>query len=125
MPDLRSITLKIDSDACDYVGALARLGGDTELFRDLADIFAIDSGELLSRMQAATTRDDRKGVALAAHSLLGLASTFSAERVTSEAARIETAARDEGTPLVRDFRELRAAVEELKLTLLRLTDDPA
>jgi len=68
MPDLRSITLKIDLDACDYVGALARLGGDTELFRDLADIFAIDSGELLSRMQTATTRDDRKGVALAAHS---------------------------------------------------------
>lgn len=107
----------------DYVGALDRLGGDTGLFRDLAHMFASDSVALLERLRSATARGDRKEAALASHALLGLAATFTAVRVTTEAARIESAARDDDAALISDFGELDAAVTDLNAALRQLPDE--
>lgn len=112
-----------DYQPYDYVGALDRLGGDTGLFRDLARMFAVDSVALMERLRSATVRGDRKEAALASHALLGLAATFTAVRVTTEAGRIESAARDTDAALISDFDELEAAVTDLNAALRQLPDE--
>jgi HPt (histidine-containing phosphotransfer) domain-containing protein len=107
----------------DYLGSLDRLGGDADLLRDVAELFEIDSVDLLNRLRTAAELGDRKGMAIAAHSLFGLASTFGATRVTSAAARIESSARDHSVPMPSDLSELKSAVEELIFALRRLPDD--
>jgi HPt (histidine-containing phosphotransfer) domain-containing protein len=109
--------------AYDFVDAIARLGGDAELFREIAEYFTVDSVELMDRLRTATANGDRKQVAAAAHALNGAASAFSAVRVTTEAVHIETAARNRDAALVGDLREIDAAVEELRAALRRLPDE--
>jgi len=66
--------------------ALARIGGDEELLRDLCQIFLEESPKLLQKLQQAVAAGDTDGVMRAAHSLKGEASYLGADG-TSQAAR--------------------------------------
>lgn len=58
--------------------ALARLGGDERLFRDLAGIFFEDYPGLLDQLRASCTAEDADQVARRAHRLKGLIGHFDA-----------------------------------------------
>jgi len=104
----------------DYAGTLSRLGGDRELFEDMAGFFIADAPELMQRLARRTAEADAVGVAHAAHALLGTASNFGARAVTEIAERIERSARAgvvDGSGS--DVRALDRAVEMLLAELRR------
>ena len=79
--------------AFDGTLALARMGGDAELLREIAGQFVEQAPALAKRIGAAIARSDREGVASAAHELKGAASSCSANVVSSLADGIEGSAR--------------------------------
>jgi len=104
----------------DYAGTLSRLGGDRDLFKDMAGFFIADAPELMQRLARQTAEADAVGVAQAAHALLGTASNFGARAVMEIAERIERSARagivdGSGSEVI----ELERAVEMLLAELRR------
>ena len=59
-----------------YAAALSRLGGDADLFQDLAQFFLEDTPDLLQTMRMAITSKDAAELERAAHSMKGLAANF-------------------------------------------------
>ncbi len=72
-----------------FPGALKRLSGDQELFRELAIYFVEDAPELLRAMRAGLAEGSAEDVRRAAHSLRGLAANFDAEQAMAIAGSIE------------------------------------
>jgi two-component system, sensor histidine kinase and response regulator len=103
----------------DYPGAMVRLGDDAELFDNMARMFLADSASLMVRILESSLRGDQAELALAAHTLLGLASNFGASRVTTAAAEVESAARNSESNRGTDLHELESAVDELTAALRR------
>ena len=68
---------------------LKRLGGDKQLFQELATYFIEDAGELLQAMRRGLAAGNIEPIERAAHSLRGLAANFEAEQVVSVAASLE------------------------------------
>lgn len=102
------------SEYFDYQATLARLGNDHELFCLMALCFVEDAGILLGEITAASQANDADRVERAAHSLKGLAATFSAEAVVSRAQFIETCGRRA------DFNAVRSVIADLSLETERL-----
>lgn len=102
----------------DRRSALERLGGDEQLFRELAAYFLEDSETLLRDLDAAAAAGDWPTVRRHAHSLKGLAANFSAKPATEAARELEQAAEggvsDRAVPLI---GRLRTEVERLRQTL--------
>ena len=73
----------------DLNAALARLGGDHQLLRDLIGFFFEDSPPLLERVERGVTERDAKAVERSAHSLKGLAANFDAKDAVQAALRLE------------------------------------
>lgn len=73
----------------DFDGAMKRLGGDRQLFRDFITVFDEDSPALLSNLREAFDARDAPGARRSAHGLKGLAANFGATAVTDAAAEIE------------------------------------
>ena len=69
--------------------ALRRLGGDEQLFQELATYFIEDSGELLKTIRIGIAANTVESIERAAHGLRGLAANFDAEQVVSIATTIE------------------------------------
>lgn len=69
--------------------AIARLGGDVELYRELLRSFLDDSAGLLPRLEAAIASADAQGVHKAAHNLKGTAATCGAISVATMASELE------------------------------------
>jgi two-component system sensor histidine kinase/response regulator len=65
--------------------ALARVGGDTELLKEIAELFLDDYPKLLDELRAGAARADAKAIERAAHGLKGSVSNFGA-RIAVEAA---------------------------------------
>jgi len=106
--------------AYDYTATLHRLGGDTELFTDLARFFLEDADGLLARFHAALERGNARDVELAAHALKGLCANFDAHGAVGAAAEIEeTAQQGRIGPDHVDAAALDTAVAELKTALSR------
>ena len=103
----------------DYPGTMVRIGEDAELFRAMAGYYLSDSAALLVRLREGFSRNDQAATALAAHTLIGLASNFGARRVTAEAAKIEAAARRGDPTTSMSLEPLETALDELAAALKR------
>lgn len=100
----------------DARAALERMGGDEELFRELARFFLEDSPVLLAEVDSALAGRDFEGAARPAHSLKGIAANLGG-------LRLEAAARDvEDLAIAGRFEQARAAVEEMATECARLVE---
>lgn len=79
--------------AIDLKGALARLGGDAELLKQLAVMYLEDVPTLIQELHLALERTDHEEVARIAHSISGLSSTFGAAKCCAISRAIEAAGR--------------------------------
>jgi two-component system, sensor histidine kinase and response regulator len=100
-----------DADA-----TLKRLGNDNQLFGDLLGFFLEDYPVLLDRLRQGLADRDFAAVALAGHSLKGLAANFDASEVVGAAAAIEKAGQDG------DFEAANRSLETLGSEISRLHD---
>jgi two-component system sensor histidine kinase/response regulator len=94
--------------------ALARLGGDRRLMRELITIFSADAPGLLSRIEEAAARKDAEGLRRAAHALKGSLGIIDAQRAHAAAARLEQSAR------IGDLDAAAAQVGQLAIELSAL-----
>jgi HPt (histidine-containing phosphotransfer) domain-containing protein len=95
-------------------GALARLGGDEALLRELIRLFQQDAEMLLHRIREEITSGDAEATMRAAHNLRGLAANFDDLRTISAAGAVEQAAKQS------DLVEALRLVPELHLSLAAL-----
>jgi CheY-like chemotaxis protein/HPt (histidine-containing phosphotransfer) domain-containing protein len=97
---------------------LDRLGGDTELFRDILGMVPRVTGESMGKFDATLAAGDLEGAAAAAHALRGMASTVGATPLTESAEAVERGMREGGasTAQIEIFRRsteaARRAVEQ-------------
>jgi HPt (histidine-containing phosphotransfer) domain-containing protein len=75
----------------DLNGALARLGGDRELFADMAGCLIEDAPKLFNSLQSAITAQDASAVRMAAHALKGLLASSGGIRSVKVAQQLENA----------------------------------
>lgn len=75
--------------AMDVDDALRRLGEDTQLLRDIIQIYLEDSPSMVERIHSAVATADALGLQHAAHQLKGIAATLSAPDVVGVASRLE------------------------------------
>jgi CheY-like chemotaxis protein len=101
-------------------GALARLGGDEALLRELIRLFQEDAEVLVRRIRKEIAAGDSEAVCRAAHNLRGLSANFDDLRTISAAGAVEQAAkRSELTEALRLVPELEAALDALQGALAR------
>ena len=100
--------------------ALARLGGDEELLRELCQIFFEEYPKLLQKLRQAIAEADADGLMRAAHSLkgelgyLGAKMAEQASRELEDMGHEKNLARADGvfTLLERELGALRSAIQE-------------
>jgi two-component system, sensor histidine kinase and response regulator len=98
----------------DQHAALARVHGDSELFRDIVDLFFAEIPEILSTFHQAVARGDTQAVEHTAHSLKGTVSSFGAQAACAAALRLEVMGRDG------DLTQIAPACAELEREIARL-----
>ena len=74
----------------DFEGALKRLGGDRELFREIVLFFFEDSPGLLNKLRCGLRDQNPSVVERSAHALKGMAANFDAHRAVEAALHVET-----------------------------------
>lgn len=79
---------KLDKDAI-----VDRLGGDEDLFRDMAELYVQESGGYCDNLQSATRNGDARALAREAHTLKSLLATFSDDDGAAMAIAIEQRAK--------------------------------
>ncbi len=119
----------VDSDSgtaavWDLATAMGFVGGDEELFRELADLFLERNETLLSAVEEAVKNKDALDLRNRAHAYKGAVSHFAAEHVRELAYALETQGKNEDLEGCRDkIQELRKAasilVKELSEYLLK------
>jgi HPt (histidine-containing phosphotransfer) domain-containing protein len=98
-----------------FAAALQRLGGDGQLFQELATYFMEDAGELLEAIRLGLAAGNAQHVERAAHSLRGLAANFEAEQIVTTGMSIEQmASRGELQAVPPVLRDLEAEVQSLQ-----------
>jgi CheY-like chemotaxis protein len=101
-------------------GALARLGGDEALLRELIRLFQEDAVVLVRRIRKEIAEGDADAATRAAHNLRGLAANFDDLRTISAAGAVEQAAkRSELAEALRLVPELEASLDALQAALAR------
>jgi CheY-like chemotaxis protein len=105
-----------DPSVFDAQATLKRLGNDRQLFADLLEFFLEDYPILVDRVRQGLHDRDLAEVALAAHSLKGLAANFDALQVVVAAAAIEKAGHDG------DFEAATQSLDALEREISRLRD---
>jgi two-component system sensor histidine kinase/response regulator len=73
--------------------ALARMGGDAELLKEIATLFLENYQEWLGDLRRATARGDAQMVERAAHGLKGSVSNFGAHNAVEASLNLETLGR--------------------------------
>jgi HPt (histidine-containing phosphotransfer) domain-containing protein len=109
-------------DSCaplDLRSAIARVDGDEELLRDMAEIFLASCPEAISRIGEALGAGDARALAESAHGLKGSLANFGADRAVELAQHVETlgrtgAVRAAGGPLAALEREVAEVERALK-----------
>jgi HPt (histidine-containing phosphotransfer) domain-containing protein len=84
-----------NSPALDRSIALARVGGDTELLKELADLFLIECPRQMAELHDASARGDAKCIERTAHGLKGSVANFGAQAATDAAWRLEQLGREQ------------------------------
>jgi two-component system sensor histidine kinase/response regulator len=82
------------SSAVDWISALANMGGDEQLLREIVDIFLAEAPGLLHEIQQAISDGDAKRLQRAAHTLKGSLAYFAAQSAYEIALDLEILARD-------------------------------
>ena len=109
---------KTHTAAFDRDAALARVGGDAELLKELADLFREEWPRSLAQLHAAVARHDSKGVQNEAHGLKGAVSNFGPTPAVEAALYLERLGRDARLEEVpRALAELEQALSTLQLQL--------
>jgi len=75
-------------------GAVGQMEGDTELLREIVEIFMETAPEQLQAIENAIAAGDAARVALVAHGMKGGASNFCADRFVAAARELEKTARN-------------------------------
>jgi HPt (histidine-containing phosphotransfer) domain-containing protein len=75
-------------------GAVGQMEGDTELLREIVEIFMETAPEQLQAIENAIAAGDAARVALVAHGMKGGASNFCADRFVAAARELELTARN-------------------------------
>ena len=102
----------------DYDGSLHRMGGDQELFHEMAELFRADAPPLLQAVHEAHRQGDPPRLERASHTLKGLAANFGAPRAVAAAAAVERLAKQrQSTGLPAAVNELEEALDELTAAL--------
>lgn len=116
----------MNSTCFNYDESLKRLGDDQELFRAMARCFVEDAEGLLNEIAEGNERQETRRVERAAHSLKGLAATFSAPAVVTRAQSVEEAGRQANLTRARALLpELVQETRRLRQELLPFaTQDP-
>ena len=83
-----------DKRTFDRDAALARVGGDAELLKELAELFLQEYPRSLAQLHAALEHQDPQGVQTAAHGLKGAVANFGAKPVVDAARCLETLGRE-------------------------------
>ena len=78
----------------DHEAALARVGGDADLLREIAGLFEMDCPQALEKLREAIDSGDTREAHRLAHGLKGSAANFGATPAVDAAFRIEQLARD-------------------------------
>ena len=94
--------------------ALARVGGDLQLLREIANLFLENYTPWIEELREAATRGDAQALERAAHGIKGSVSTFGARDAVEAAQHIEQLGRRH------DFSEVLQAVGLLELALAML-----
>ena len=82
-----------DPRVLDVEGAVDRIGGDLQLFRELAEIFLDDSGVLFEDLRGALAMQDQRCTERFSHSLKAIAANVGGVGVEAKALAVEEAAR--------------------------------
>jgi HPt (histidine-containing phosphotransfer) domain-containing protein len=101
----------------DQSAALARVGGDLDLLREIAVLFQQECPQALENLRAAIDRGDGPAAGRAAHGLKGSTSNFGAAPAVDAALKIEQLARS-GC-----IEELRGYYETLNSALATLLSE--
>jgi HPt (histidine-containing phosphotransfer) domain-containing protein len=105
----------------DEAALMERVEGDTELLREIVELFLEESPRLIADVQAAVTAADATALRRAAHTLKGAAANFGAAAVVAAAFELETMGRTGnmgGTATVCD--RLAGSLVALEAALARL-----
>ena len=111
--------------AFDREAAMERLGGDAELFVEVAQLFVADAPKMLDELRQSIAAADAAGVRLRAHGLKGAAGYLAAS-ATVEAAQIleRDAASGDLSRATESFARIESAVERLITDLQREIAEP-
>jgi HPt (histidine-containing phosphotransfer) domain-containing protein len=105
-----------DSEVLDRGALLARLGGDEDFLREIADLFLEDCPKLLADIHSAVSTGDAGALEHAAHTLKGSVSNFGAEAARQAAFRLENLGR------AGDLKPAGEAYSSLVQEIERFTD---
>lgn len=106
--------------------ALARLGGDRELLREIAALFIDDSDRMVGEIERALVARNAFALDRAAHTLKGCALNFGAQRVSEAARSLERIARSGDLSAASTVYEtLRSELNQLLTELRGLAGRPA
>jgi HPt (histidine-containing phosphotransfer) domain-containing protein len=103
----------------DLEAALIRVGGDIDLLREIAVLFADEGPRVVQELREALAQDNAAAIGRAAHGLKGSAANFGAAPAVEAASQIEQLARagrtSEIAPLIQVLEHaLRALLAELE-----------
>lgn len=102
----------------DVSQALANMGGDEELYREIAALFIHDLPAQMELLRRAFELEDAKQLGVTAHSLKGSSSNIGAAAVQRLAARLEELAREGDWAAAAALHvDLRSRVEDLVTAL--------
>lgn len=103
--------------------AIARLGGDVELYRELIRGFLDDSAGLMPRLEKAIAAADSGAIHKAAHNLKGTAATCGAISVAAVATELERSGLDRNLAEVPEqFSRLKHELAEARRELAQYYD---
>ena len=102
--------------ACDEAGLLAHVGGDSQLAREIVQIYLSNAPGWLDGIRQAVTAADAAGLAHMAHRLNGALSNLAAPAATDAARDLETAGRSG------DLSDASEGLRRLETELARLQD---
>jgi two-component system sensor histidine kinase/response regulator len=94
--------------------ALSRVGGDSELLREVVELFLSDYPHTLDKIREAVAAHDRTGLEHHAHSLKGSVSTFGAQEAFEAAMALEQKGRSG------DLTNAEAGLSQLECALTAL-----
>jgi HPt (histidine-containing phosphotransfer) domain-containing protein len=101
--------------ALDREVALSRVGGDSELLKEIAVLFLANYQVWLGELREAAIRGDAKGVENTAHGLKGSVSNFGAHAAVEAALQLETLGRNRDlTGVSTSLAALESALEALR-----------